>query len=145
VHNCSHAQLLPYEVSPSKKKIWAEYTVRVSKLELRNCVQSHDNTLEVLRHIILYLLTKLPQSTGHPGHAGAGFLEIPYFQKFCPSRPRIFSKDRQKIIKFFFAGLRPAPNPYGAVPRPPTKVGAKCLAAVVLAHHGRVLSPCLSP
>ena len=30
--------------------------------------------------------------------------------------------------------------PYGAAPLPPTKVGAQCLAAVVLAHHDRVVS-----
>ena len=34
-----------------------------------------------------------------------------------------------------------APHPtYGAAPLPPTKVDVKCLAAVVLAHHDRVLS-----
>ena len=31
-------------------------------------------------------------------------------------------------------------GPYGAAPLPPAKVGAKCLAAVALAHHDRVLS-----
>jgi len=44
----------------------------------------------------------------------------------------IFPKNRQKIIKKKSAGLRPAPPPYGAAPVPPTKVGAKGLAAVVL-------------
>ena len=37
-------------------------------------------------------------------------------------------------------GLRPAPPPYGAVPIPPTRVGAECLAAEMLAGHDRVLS-----
>jgi len=31
------------------------------------------------------------------------------------------------------------PPPWGAAPIPPTKVGAKCLAAEVVAHHDRVL------
>jgi len=60
----------------------------------------------------------------------------PDFLKFCIEKnsvfqhQEIFSKNRQKFINF--AGLRPAPPPYGAAPLPPTKVGAKCLAAVVL-------------
>jgi len=38
------------------------------------------------------------------------FFDIMYFQKFCLSRPGHFShKNRQKIIKKKFAGLRPAP------------------------------------
>jgi len=40
----------------------AQYTVRVSKLLLTNCVQAHDNSLEVLPHIILYLSTRRPQT-----------------------------------------------------------------------------------
>ena len=46
----------------------AEYTVRVSKLLLTNCVQANDNTLEVLPHIILYLSTRRPQNIRSPGH-----------------------------------------------------------------------------
>ena len=38
------------------------------------------------------------------------------------------------------AGLRPAPPPYGATPLPPTQVGAKCLAAVVLSHPNPALN-----
>jgi len=54
------------------------------------------------------------------------FPRIPSFKtKICP-------KNRQKIIKKKFAGLRPAHSPYGAAPLPSTKVGAKCLTAVVL-------------
>jgi len=48
----------------------------------------------------------------------------------------IFSKIHKKSSKKNFA-----PPPYGAAPLPPTKVGAKCLAAAVLAHRDRVLSP----
>jgi len=51
---------------------------------------------------------------------------------FWSLKTKIFFPKIEKIIKFFFAGLRPAPLPYGVVPFPPTKVGAKCLAAVVL-------------
>jgi len=51
----------------------------------------------------------------------------------------IFSKNRPKIIKKYFAGLCPAPPPYGAAPLLPIKVVAKCLAAVVLAHPDRAL------
>jgi len=69
------------------------------------------------------------------------FFKILYFQEFCLSRPRhSFQKsttNHQKKI----AGLCPAPPPYGAVPLLTTKVVAKCLAAVVLAHPDRVLSP----
>jgi len=61
--------------------------------------------------------------------------EILYFQD-----QDIFSKNRPKIIKKHFAGLCPAPPPYGAAPLLPTKVVAKCLAAVVLAHPDRALS-----
>ena len=124
--------------------MWAKCTVLVIQLFLTNCVQAHDNTLEVLRHIILYLSTRRPQSTGHSGHAPAGFFEIPYFQEFCLSRPRNISKNRQKIIQKKFAGLCPAPPPYGAAPLPPTNVGAKCLAnnqkaAVMLNNPDRAL------
>jgi len=68
--------------------------------------------------------------------------EIPYFKEFCLSRPRNLSRNRQKIIKKNFAGLHPAPPPYGAAPLPPTKVGAKCLAAVVLDNPDRALRQC---
>ena len=65
--------------------------------------------------------------------------EIPYFKEFCLSRPRYFSKNRQKIIKRNFAGLHPAPRPYGAAPLPPTKVDAKRVAEVVLDNPDRAL------
>ena len=92
-------------------------TVRVGKLLFRKCRQAHDNNLEVLQHIILYLSMRRPQSTGNPGHAGAEFFEIPYFQEFCLSRPRHFSKNRPKIIKKIcgvhplLTGLRPSHPP----------------------------------
>jgi len=47
---------------------WAQYTVMANKLLLTNCVQAHDNMLEVLRHINLYLWTRRPQNVGIPGH-----------------------------------------------------------------------------
>ena len=113
--------------------------MRVSKLLLRKCVQAHDNCLEVLPHINPYLSTRRPRTIGSPGHL------TPTFLKFCISKNSvlqdqdIFSKNRQKIIKKKFAGLHPTPPHYGAAPLPPTKVSAKCLAAVVLARHDRVL------
>ena len=65
----------------------------------------------------------------------------PSFLKVCISKNSffqdqdIFPKNRQKIIKKKFA----APPPYGAAPLPPTNVGAKCLAAVVLDNQDRAL------
>jgi len=119
--------------------IKAKYTVRVSKLLFRNCVQAHDNILEVLRHIILYLSKRRPQSTGNPGHAGPGFFEHPYFQEFCLSRPKNFQNSTIIITKNS-RGSAPHPPPYGAAPLPPTEAGAKCLATVMLAHHDRAFS-----
>jgi len=49
------------------------------------------------------------------------------------------SKYLQKKSKKKNTGLRPAPTPYGAAPLPPTKVSAKFLAAVVLAHPDSAL------
>jgi len=46
-------------------------------------------------------------------------------------------QNRQKTI----VGLRPVPFPCGAVHCPPTQVGAKCLAAVVLDNQDRALRP----
>jgi len=123
--------------SPSAQ---AKYTVRVNKLLLTNCVQAHDDCLEVLPRVILYLSTRQPQTIGPPGHVSSQFLEFLYFQEFCLRRPNFFFKNPQKIIKKKFAGLLPAPPPYGAAPLPSMKVGAKCLAAAVLAHRDRVLS-----
>ena len=48
--------------------------------------------------------------------------------------PKIDQKSSKKL-----AGLRHAPPPYGAAPLPPTKVGAKCLAAVVQDNQDRAL------
>ena len=88
----------------------AKYTVLVIQLFLTNCVQAHDNNLEVLRHIILYLSTRRPQITGHPGHDGTRFFEIPYFQEFCLSRPRIFfPKIDDKSFKKNSRGCAPHP------------------------------------
>jgi len=70
-----------------------------------------------------------PQNTSNTNHAVARILKIAYFPAF---KTRICPKNRQKIIKKKFAGLRPAHSPYGAAPLPSTKVGAKCLTAVVL-------------
>ena len=81
----------------------AKYTVTVCKFLLRNCVQAHDNTLEVLQHIILYLSTRRPQIIGSPGHVRTCLLKISYFQELW--RPSIFFQKSTKIIKFVFAVL----------------------------------------
>ena len=92
-----------------------------------------DNRLKVLRHINLHLSTKRPRKIGIPGHAGTGFWKFCiYKNSVFKFKTKNFSKNRQKIINKNFAGLRPAPPPYGAAPHPPTKANAKCLAAVVL-------------
>jgi len=67
------------------------------------------------------------------------FFEILYFQEFCLSTPRFFFQKSTKNHQKKFAGLRPAPPPYGAACVPPTKAGAKCLAAMVLDNQDRVL------
>ena len=84
----------------------AEYTVRVSKLLLTNCVQAHDNCLGVIPHVNLYLLTRQPRTIGSPGDVNSQFFEILYFQEFCLARQRHFL-NRQKIInKNFTPSLR---------------------------------------
>jgi len=55
--------------------------------------------------------------------------------------PKFVSKYLQKNVKKIITGLRPAPPPYGTALLPPTKVGAKYLAAAVLAHPDCALSP----
>jgi len=118
----------------------AKCTVLVIQLFLTNCVKAHDNCLEVLLHINLYLSTRRPRTIGSHGHVNSQFFEIMYFQEFCHSRPEhFFQKNRPKIIKKNFAGPRPVPLPYGAGPLPLTKVGAKCLAAVMLDNQDRAL------
>ena len=84
-------------------------TILVIQLFLTNYVQAHDNNLEVLQHINLYLSTRRPQIISHPGHAGSRFFEIPYFQEFCLSRPRKFSKNRPKSSKNISRGCAPHP------------------------------------
>ena len=118
----------------------AKCTVLVIQLFLTNCVQAHDNKLEVLRHINLYLSTRRPQLIGHPGHAGSRFFEIPYFQEFCLSRPRNFSKNRQKIIKKNSRGCAPHPLLPGLHPSHPPGLGAICLFAPSLDGPDSALS-----
>ena len=82
--------------------------------------------------IILYLSTRRPQIPGHPCHVIHCFLKFRISKNPVLQDQEFFSKNRQKIINFFFEGLRPAPPPYGAAHLANTKVGSKCLAAVVL-------------
>ena len=53
----------------------AKCTVQVGQLVLTNCVQAHDDCLEVLAHIILYLLTRRPRTFGSDGHVTAIFFQ----------------------------------------------------------------------
>ena len=113
------------------------------QLFLTNCVQAHDNCLEVLPHMILYLSTRRPRTIGSPGHVNSQFFKIMYFSESCLSRPGHFSQKSTKNHQKKFAGLRPASPPYGAAPLQPTKVGAKCLATVVLDNQDRAFCLCL--
>jgi len=40
------------------------------------CIQAHDNMLEVLPHINLYLSTRRPQNIVFPDYAGTGFFFV---------------------------------------------------------------------
>ena len=83
---------------------WAMYKVRVSKLLLTNCVQAHDNCLEVLPHINLYLSTRRPRTIGSPGHATLSFLIFPRILSF--KTQTFFAKIDEKS-SFFFGGAAP--------------------------------------
>jgi len=107
------------------------------QLFMTDCVQAHDSILEVLRHIILYL-SRRPQNTCRTGDTGVGFLKLRISQNSV-FKTKKFSKNRPKIIEKNSVWLRPAPTPYGSAPLPPTKVGAKCLTAVVLDNPDRAL------
>jgi len=77
-----------------------------------------------------------PERSGFPVTLG------PDFWKFRISKNSVFQEQEifPKIDKKF-EGLHPVPPPYGATPLPPTKVGAKCLAVVVLDNLDRALRP----
>jgi len=110
--------LQPHQMASAAFSL-AEYTVRVRKLLLRNSVQAHDNCLEVLPHINLYLSMRRHRTLGCPGHV------TPSYLKFCISKNSvfqdqdIFSKNRQKSSKKivglsphpFLTGLRPSHPP----------------------------------
>ena len=94
-----------------------------------NCVQANDNNLEVLPNIILYLSTRRPQIIGSRGHVRNVFWDS-VFPIILFLKTNFFSKNRQKIITTKFAG-------YGAVPLSLTKMGSKCLSAVVMDNQDR--------
>ena len=87
----------------------AKFTVKVIQLFLTNCVKAHDNCLEVLLHINLYLSTRRPRTIGSHGHVNSQFFEIMYFQEFCHSRPEHFFQ--KKSTKNHQKNLRGAPHP----------------------------------
>jgi len=76
-----------------------------------------------------------PEQSGFPVTLKPDFLRFRISQNSVFQNQQFFSKNRQQIIKkspeFFL----------GAAPLPPTKVGAKCLAAVVLDNPDRALRP----
>ena len=119
----------------------AKCTVLVIQLFLTNCIQAHDNCLQVLPHINLYRSTRRPRTIGCPGHVNLSLSKSCISKKSVFQGQDMFSKNRQKIIQKKIVGLRPAPTPYGAAHLPPTKVGAKCLAALVLDNQDRALCP----
>jgi len=63
----THATTLAH-IGETILHIMAQCTVRVGQLLLRNCVQAHDDCLEVLPHLILYLLTRWLRTIRSPGH-----------------------------------------------------------------------------
>ena len=83
-------------------------TVLVIQLVLTNCVQAHDNCLEVLRHINLYLSTRQPQTIGFLSHAGifwnSVFPRIPSFKTNY-----FFQKSTEKSSKKNSLGCAPHP------------------------------------
>ena len=94
----------------------AKYTVRVSKILLRNCVQAHDNTLEILRHITLCLSTRRPQNFGSSGHVRTCFLKFRICKNSVFQDQEFFSKNPQKIIKIKSRGYAPHPLHTGLHP-----------------------------
>jgi len=122
-------------------------TVLVIQLFLTNYVQAHENCLEVLPHINAYLSTTRPRTI-------ARSRKLPVFCKQCISKNSVFqdqdnfSRNRPKCIKPKFSrGYAPhplltgLPSLRGCLPH--TKVGAKCLAAVMLDNQDRT-GPCPS-
>jgi len=106
--------------------IKAKYTVRACKLLLTNCVQAHDDCLEVLTHIILYLSTRWSRTVGSPGHLTPRFLKFhisknsvfwnSIFPRILFQDQEFFSKNRRTISQ---QNSRVAPPSYGAAPLPP--------------------------
>jgi len=95
--------------------------------------------MEVLRHIFLYLSTRRPQIIGSPGHVRTSFWNS-VFPRILSFETKSFFQKSTKKHQISFRGAAPCtPSLQGCAP-PPSKVGAKCRAAVVLAHHDRVLS-----
>ena len=74
-----------------------------------------------------------PQNTGYTGHAAAGFFKLRISQNSVFQDQEIFPKSDKKSSK------KSSPAPYRLVPLPPTKVGAKCLTAVMLDNPDRAL------
>jgi len=61
------------------------------------------------------------------------------FPRILSVRPIIYFQNLTKIVEKSHCGAVPRISSYGAAPFPPTQVGAKCLAAVVLDNQDRAL------
>jgi len=69
---CNYRAIM--EVSSSDdQSTSAKCTVRDIQKSSQMCIQAHDNILEVLVHINVYLSTRQPQNIGFPNYAGTGF------------------------------------------------------------------------
>jgi len=95
----------------------AKCTVKVGQLLLTNCVQAHNDCLEVIPHIVLYLSLRRPRIVGSPGHVTPGFLKIRISKNAVfKFEDQFFFKKLTKNHQFvfgcaphpFLTGLRPA-------------------------------------
>jgi len=95
----------------------AKYTVRVSKCLLRNCVQAHDNCLEVLPHINLYLLTRRPRTIGSPSHVSPSFFWNSVCSRILSFKTKTFFPKIDKKLSKKVRGAAPCtPSLWGCTP-----------------------------
>jgi len=94
---------------------------------LANCVQAHDDCLEVLPHINHFLpLDQTAPSSQVFWSRNSQFFEIPYFQKFFEDQD-FFSTNRQKSSILFSGAAPRTPSFTGLLPSlPPRWVQIVC-------------------
>jgi len=85
-------------------------TVLIIQQMPANCVQAHDNSLEILPHIILYLSTRRPQTIGSPGHVRIYFLKSRISKNSVFQDQEFFSQNRQKIPHPLLKGKKISKN-----------------------------------